>query len=167
MTLILLAAIAVLWIVICFAVVMFGGRFLPNVWWTYLIRAIVFVVLIPLPLMDEIIAGPEFEKLCRQRASVSVDLPNPRGRTVSFKDSERMDLQLTGLRVVQTRRNYADVDTGELVYHYVRLDATGGWFARSIAVSEGRVPLLFEGTCQPNDVDTIDSKLGVKRVNRS
>ena len=100
-----LLLIAVFWVVIVAGIVIFGGRSLPKVWWVNAIRILVFVVLIPLPLVDELVARPKFEQLCREKALITVDLPNSRGRTVTYKDSQRTDLEVSGIRVVRIRRN--------------------------------------------------------------
>jgi len=134
--------------------------------WRLPIAAILFLAILPLPVIDEIVAKPQFESLCKANSQVTVDAKTTSGRTVWFESSERKKLSLGMLDVTQVKRTYVDAKTQELIYHYFRFEATGGWLIRHLGISEGDSPLLFRGVCQPGSLETIDAELGLTRINR-
>lgn len=161
-----LVIIFLVWLFLLSGIVIPVTYVLPKRWWRAPAGVLLIVVLLPLPLADEIVAKPKFEQLCREKAEVIVDTPNTQGRTIWFEDAQQTTIDLGGVRVVQSRRRFVDVKTKELVYHYFRLEAVGGWLVRSFGISEGKVPLLFHVTCQPKSLETFNAKLGVTRINR-
>ena len=46
---------------------------------------------------------------------------------------------------------FVDAQTGETVVSYNRLGAVGGRLVQTFGFSEGKVPLLFNGTCVPTE----------------
>lgn len=161
-----LLLIFLVWLFLLSGIVILVTKVLPKRWWRALVRVLLIIVLLPLLLADEIVGKPQFKQLCRENAEVIVDTPNTQGRTVWFEDSQRTTIDLGGVQVAQARLSFVDVKTREVVYHYYRLEAAGGWLVRSFGISEGRVPLLFYGFCQPGNLETIDAKLGLTRINR-
>lgn len=139
---------------------------LPTGTWRVPVAIVVFAVVSPLPLIDEIIAKPQFEKLCHDNSEVIVDTTNTSGRTVWFGESQRKKIQLGAIQVTEVKRNYVDAKTQEPIYHYLRLEAAGGWFISHLGISEGGSPLLFNAVCQPKNLETIDAQLGLTRINR-
>src|SRR5438128_63908 len=110
------------------------ATFLPDKPWRRFVQGGLAVLLIPLPLVDEIVAASKFQSLCKEKSAVIVDVPNPRGRTVWFDAGERTQMTLGGIRIVEARSNYIDPKSHELIYHYFRLEADGGWLVRRLRI---------------------------------
>jgi hypothetical protein len=134
--------------------------------WSSPVRVLIVVVLLPLPLIDEIVGGRQFEQLCAATSEIQIDAASTAGRTVWFGDSQRTQFRVGAIQVTQARRNYVDAKTQEPIYHYFRLETKGGWLVSHLGISEGGSPLLFNAVCQPKHLGTIDSQLGLIRVNR-
>lgn len=166
MTGIYLLFLALLWLIAVFFIAKLCTHLLPKSRWRVPIGVLLFLVLVPLPLIDEIVGKGQFEQLCRGKAEIVVDAQTTRGRTVWFGGSQQTHVRLGMLQVTQARRTYIDVKTQEPVYHYYRLEARGGLLTRSLGIAEGGTPMLFSGLCQPANLDTIDVQLGVTRINR-
>jgi len=161
-----LLLIAVIWIGIAFRLSVLLTRRISNKSLRHFSTLLIFFVAVPLPLIDEIIGGRNFEKLCQEKAEVFIDAANTQGRTVWFGSSERTSLNLGTIRVIQAKRNYVDASTQEPIYHYYRMEATGGWLIRTLGMFEGDSPLFFHGFCQAKNTETIDAQLGLMRINR-
>lgn len=166
MTGIFLLFVIALWIVIAIWLSKVVTKKLPEAKWRDLVQFLVFAVFMPLPVIDEIVGGWQFEKSCNDRAEVIIDARNIAGKTVWFDKTVRTTTQVFGIQITQLKRGYVDVTTQEPIYHYYRLEARGGWLIRTLGISEGTAPLLFSAVCQPKNTDTIDVQLGTKRINR-
>jgi len=166
MTGLYLLFVAALWLFIAMFLTKLITTKLPKKWWGIPLRIILFLVLLPLPLADEIIGRQQFEQLCKEQGEVIVDATNIKGKTVWFAGSQRTQIKLGGIHVTQTKVNMVDANTQELIYHYYRLEANGGLFMSFIGVSEGGKPLLFGGFCQPKNIERINAELGLTEINR-
>lgn len=166
MTGIFLLGVTALWLVSSIFITIFLTRKLPKRGTTYAIQVLLFIALLTVPVIDEIIAKPKFEALCREKAAIIVDAPNTKGRAVWFGESQRTQIELGTIQVTLAKRNYVDAKTQDAIYHYYRLEAKGGWLIRALEISEGDSPLLFNGICQPKNIETIDAQLGLLRINR-
>jgi len=117
----------------------------PGVRW--LVTLVAFAGLLPLPLIDEIVGKYQFEQLCRENATIHVDRTKAVGKTVYLAQKPSVDAKGTWLRIVIQPYVFVDAETGAPVVSYNILTAVGGRFIPSL--SEGRVPLLFKGSCAP------------------
>jgi hypothetical protein len=120
-------------------------RKLPRGSWRGPIAIVVFVALLPLPLIDEIAAKPQFEQLCRENATVTVD-PKAAGKTVYLATQPRVILEGPWVRVAAQPWQFVDVNSGEIVVAYNTLQADGGRFVAAFGIGG---PLLFNGWCGP------------------
>lgn len=127
-------------------------------------------VFLPLPLINEIIGKRQFEQLCRENDKVQVDRAKAFGRTVYLAESTDIELKYKWLRFVIKPWHFVDATTGETVVSYNTLMADGGLFFRAVRTSEGGVPLIFKGSCEPSDaVDLMKlfQELNVTQIQRS
>lgn len=166
MTGLFLLVVLGIWLAIVRWLVKLVSTRLPETWWRMPARVLLFMALLPLPVADEIVGKIQFEQLCKEKAVITIDAANTQGKTVWFGGSERAQIRLGTIEIMQARRNYVDAKTQEPFYHYYRLEATGGWLIRALRISEGNNPLLFRALCQPENLETIDAKLGLTRINR-
>lgn len=139
---------------------------LPMDTWRVPVAIVVVAAALPLPLIDEIIAKPQFEKLCQDNAEVIVDVANTSGRTVWFGGTQRTKIKLGAITVTQAEVHMVDAKTQEPIYHYLRLEAAGGWFISRLGISEGGSPLLFYGFCQPKDIEKTNARLGLTEISQ-
>jgi hypothetical protein len=166
MTGIFLFSVLAVWLYVVFLVTKIIAKKLPDKRLSVAVRIVLFVLLAPLPLADEIAGGRQFEQLCKEKSAITVDSRDVRGRTVWFGTSQRTQVNLGAIHVTEAKRIYVDVKTQEPIYHYYRLEAKGGWLIRILGISEGNSPLLFTAVCQPKNIETIDAELGITRINR-
>jgi len=166
MTGLFLIFVLVIWIFVANWMAKFISLKMPEGRRALLVRVTLFITLLPLPLADEIVGGIKFAQLCNEKAVITIDTVNTQGKSVWFGGSQRTQMKLGMLDVTQSKRNFVDVKTQEPIYHYYRLEATGGWLIRTLRISEGNSPLLFNNYCQPQNLGTINEKLGLTYVNR-
>lgn len=124
---------------------------LSKTTWRRPIAMVIFVALLPLPLIDEIIGGRQFEQLCKDNSTIQVDRVTAVGRTVYLAQTPDVEIKGTWLRFVLKPWRFVDVTTGESIVSYNTVMASGGRFIRSVGISEGGVPLTFKGWCDPKD----------------
>ena len=151
MTGLLLLGVAGAWLVIALFIAIFIFRTLPKRPWRILLALIVFLALIPLPLIDEIVGKGQFEQLCKENSTIQVDRVRAVGKTVYFVPQPDVEIKGTWVRVVLKPVRFVDATTGETVVSYNELIAVGGRFIQALGISEGGMPLTFRGTCVPAD----------------
>ena len=108
-------------------------------------------LLLPLPLVDELVGKRQFEQLCKDNSTIQVDRATAVGKTVYFVPQPAVEVKGTWVRVVLKPQKFVDVVTGEIVVSYNELMASGGRLSRALAISEAGVPLTFIGTCALNE----------------
>jgi len=113
------------------------------------LRTVLLLVLIPLPVIDEIVGKEQFERLCIENSKVTVSPTKAPGSTVYLQRLPDEEIKGTWVRVARKPWHFVDASSGELVVSYSTLTAAGGWFVHVLPLSEGRVPLLFKGSCAP------------------
>lgn len=150
MTGILLLIVIAIWGAIVVWLAKMITKKLPKTWWHNLIDILVCMVLLPLPLIDEIVGARQFEQLCKDNSTIQVDRATAVGKTVYFVPQPDVEVKGTWVRIVLKTHLFIDAATGENVVSYNTLIAEGGRFIRSLGIFEGGMPLTFRGTCVPN-----------------
>lgn len=166
MTGLLLVAVLLIWLGACVWLVGRVGKRLPDRPWRSTVKFVLFVVMLPLPLIDEIIAKPQFEALCKEKAVVSIVAPNLQGKTLWYAGVSRTINTIGKSRIVESKWSFVVAPTGEPAYHYSSFDAEGGWFVRMLGISETTAPLVFPSHCQPEKLSTIRQELQVQVIDR-
>jgi hypothetical protein len=142
-------SVAIVWLAIAlFLAVLMPKRFFNKTWWP-LITIMLLVVLIPLPLIDEIIGGVQFKRLCEEHSAIRMNPASAAGRTVYLADLPDVEIKGTWVPVVLTPWQFVDATTREPVVSYDTLHAAGGWLIHAFPLYEGEVPLTFSGFCAP------------------
>jgi hypothetical protein len=138
---------------------------LPKVWWGKWLQVLLVAVLMPLPLIDEIVGGRQFAALCEKNV-VKVNAGSARGRTVYLEYAVDLPVKGTWVPVWVLPYRYLDLTTGELVVSYDHLRAEGGVLFPGF--DSGPDPLTFNGKCKPPGVFDRDffSRLGITEVKR-
>jgi hypothetical protein len=153
MTGLFLLAIVGIWFYITIKIIRFITGNLPEIWWRPVVGVGLFVLILPLPLVDEIVGGRQFEQLCKENSTIHVDRVSAAGKTVYL--AELPDTQIDGAWVPIRKQpwTFVDVTTGETIISYNIFYATGGRLIRTLGISEGNVPLTFKGSCAPTGDD--------------
>ncbi len=166
---ILLLLVILIWVAIANWLAKIATKKLPMSWWRIPVRVLFFIAMIPLPIVDELVARPQFEKLCKDNSTIQVDRATAVGRTVYLAQMPDVEISGTSVRVVLQPRRFVDVTTHEVVVSYNGLIAVGGGFVQALGVSEGRVPLTFKGWCKPGDqyaLDELFKELNITLIRR-
>lgn len=128
--------------------------------WRSGFKALVFVALLPLPLLDEILAQPQFGALCRDLAVVTWPGHASRGLAVTL--SSLPPQPVAGVMVPVTLRKwiYVDAQTGQAVMSFNSLEAGAGKLAS--ALGGAAQPLVFSGTCDAGGRQQAFDALGLR-----
>lgn len=151
MTGIYLLFVAAIWLALVIWLSKFVARKLPMATWRIPVAAAIFAVLLPLPLVDEIVGGRQFAQLCKENSTIHVDRVTAVGKTVYLAQAPDVEIKGTWVRVVLQPRRFVEATTGETVVSFNDLIAVGGRFIRVLGISEGGMPLTFRGWCHPGD----------------
>ena len=170
MTGLLVIGAALVWFAIALFLSIFIPRKIVKKMWQPLITLVLLTVLVPLPLIDEIVGGMQFSQLCEQHSTIQIDPAKAVGRTVYLADLPDVEIKGTWVRVVSKPWQFVDATTREPVVTYDTLQAAGGWVVHALPLSEGRVPLTFDGSCapanRPASAETFQH-LGISYIERS
>jgi hypothetical protein len=141
----------IVWFVICvFAALWLAKRF-TSLFAKLLVGAIALAVLLPLPVLDEILAKPQMVALCKEGATLRIDAERIKGRKVrlAFEPSNEM-LDDTYVPIRHTKVIFRDADSGEVLGSFDEYYATGGVFIRTLGISESNSPIWMKPTyCSP------------------
>lgn len=129
-------------------------------------RLIIFFILLPAPLSDELVGLFQFKSLCKQYAVVSIDEQNAANRQVRVEIRDRDTYAKgTALKIYIDPYVYRDIETNKIIVRYNTLQAEGGWLMRLLGISETNAPLLFKPFCAPVDAHAFKKKYNIKVVN--
>jgi len=128
MTGLLLLLVAGLWLVVVVFVSRWVGSLAKAPWRRAVVGGLAFALLLPLPLLDEIVGGYQFRSLCRANASeYRLGVPDPEGRTAKVVvDPSNRYISGKNLRIRHSRVTYLDAKTGEEILSFDRYVAEGG-----------------------------------------
>lgn len=127
---------------------------------------LVFAVVLPLPVVDEIVGGFQFEELCRQYSAQAIDEQHAMNRRVVFELPRNAQfLEGTAVEIRIDPHVYRDAETNQVLISYHTLHAKGGWFIRTLGISEANSPLLFRSGCAPKDQDAFKKKFNITVIN--
>lgn len=164
-----LLLIGALWLGIAITLVSWLTSRIKNAPLRLLVVLVAVAVLLPLPLIDEFVGKRQFEQLCRDNATIKVDRAKAVGKTVYLSPRPAADVKGAWVRIVIQPYVYVDAATGETVVSYNELTAVGGRLVQTFGFSEGKVPLLFRGSCAPPNRPASDETfepLGIKHIQK-
>ncbi len=120
--------------------------------WQLVAQILTFVVLLPVPLADELLARPHFEVLCRERAQLTIHMPESLGPATRRRPLKPEPVEGIGLPAyVQTWWVVTEPDR-LVVASYDVVQARGGWLARWARGTDAD-PVTFQGRCLPPDLE--------------
>jgi hypothetical protein len=151
MTGLFLLFIAAVWIALAAIVAYALTSRIKGVPLRLVIAFVLLTVLLPLPLVDEVVGKWQFEQLCRENSTIQVDRATAVGKTVYYDPQPAVEVKEAWIRIVSRPQRYVDSTTGNAVISFNTLLAEGGRFVQTFGTSEGRMPLIFRGSCGPTE----------------
>jgi energy-coupling factor transporter transmembrane protein EcfT len=142
-------AVIGIWFFIVLGVIFWIAKKLPERWWRIPISLLFFIVVLILPIIDEIVGGWQFKRLCEANSEIQVNRTTAVGKTVYFVPQPAVEIENKFVRIVLKTHKFVDSTTNEVVVSYKTFRANGGVLFKHI--SQGRVPLIFNGTCVPKN----------------
>ncbi|MEY2619971.1 MAG: hypothetical protein RL522_2973 [Pseudomonadota bacterium] len=133
------------------------GGAAPLTLWT--LKALVLVVLLPLPMLDELVAQSQFKALCHDPLAVRVQPGAPARLGVRHSVSDPEPVQGVLVPVTRQAHHYADMATQQVRVSFFTFQAAGGKFARMAGLPD--IPLTFNGFCGPRDPQALLAAAGV------
>lgn len=131
--------------------------------WRWPIAALLFAVLLPFPVLDEIIGGFQFRALCEKNAKLTfnVDPATLKGKSVRGY-AKPLDETIGGtlVRITHTHEIYRDADGGQDLLSLDSYRAKGGLLIRLLSMENNMTPMTFTSSCNPLTKIT----LGLKSV---
>jgi hypothetical protein len=136
------------WLLVAFVLGRWLGSLAKSRQTRVLITLLAVLILVPLPLVDEIASYPSFTALCKEKAVLRINAEKIRGRVVRFT-YEQSYVPVGLLHALQTNERYLDTASGEHLASFVWLRARGGWLSRTL--TEGGNPITFGDSyeCEP------------------
>lgn len=128
------------------------------------LKALIFCALAPLVLIDEMFGRVQFDELCRDRATVTINAAQPHDRSVYLAALPPEAVVGLMLPVQAQRWLYIDADTRETILSFSTLRADGGKLVRTVGWPHQSGPLTFEGRCAPADRQSILTSLELRVV---
>jgi hypothetical protein len=168
MTGLLLIAIAMGWFWVVMEVCGWVGRRVKSKWVTPA-TALTFLILVPLPVIDEIVGGLQFSALCEKNAVLWVDAGNAKGKTVRLEITPKggdEKIEGTALRILRSHYSYRVVDSNEEIARYETYTVRGGWLIRALGISNSDAPLTTgRSACAPEGRGMLDRTYGFTLIN--
>lgn len=134
------------WGVGCAVVSWLLSKLFPSPWRPW-VGLVLFVVLTPTLLIDEVIGKRQFERLCQEQTVYIA--PNAKGRTVYLLPTTFEPIKGIWLHGWIQKWRYVDEKTKETVVSYNLMHWDGGWFMRAIKWNGMSAPLLYKSSCDP------------------
>jgi hypothetical protein len=147
----LLLAIAGLWLLVVLWLSKVAARRFSTGITRFAAGAVTFLLMAPIPLVDELIGGYQFRKLCDESSKFHVEVASPAGRVTRYSANPlHSPLPGTAIPILHSKIVYTDVSTGERVVSFNRYSAKGGVFIRALGISEGDSPITIGAPfCSP------------------
>lgn len=147
----LMLALFLFWLIVATIVSRWAGRRFGHPTVRVAVALAVFVVLLPLPVGDELIGMWQFNALCSGGAKLKIDAQRIKGKTIrvviqpSWARAEGVAIPIS-----YSRYSYRDTSTNEELASYTNYHAKGGWLIRSLGLFDSNVPLLIaQPGCSP------------------
>ncbi|MFS8119585.1 MAG: hypothetical protein ACMG55_14020 [Microcoleus sp.] len=162
----LLLLIVTLWFAVA---IWISGRVARNVKGRSLKAASVALgvtVLVPLPVLDELIGIWQFRQLCKFGVKMTVDEQRIKGKFVRLVIAPSWAaVSNTAVPIKYSRYSYRDTETNEELASYSEFDVKGGVFIHTLGILEGDPPLLL-GTpwCGPSGRGELPAMYGFTLV---
>lgn len=131
-----------IWVGIAIFIASVAYKILPKKWWGLVFTFIFFLVLLPLPVFDDLMGSFEFRRLCKELPLIQFDPVKARGRTV-YTDDTRTKIDSKWIPFVVHEWRYLDVNTDELILSYSEIHSQGGWLMTKYKFNDSSTSVSF------------------------
>lgn len=107
--------------------------------------------LLVLPVADELISAPQFQKLCKEGTKLKFDPEKIRGKTIFLAENPQPPIDVGLLRGHYIPWHYLDTTTKEKLITFNSYHLKGGLFIRMLGISETNAPLTMRSYCAPQE----------------
>lgn len=102
-----------------------------------------FVVLLVLPVVDELIGMQQFDALCKGGATLKIDAERIKGKTVRVVvEPSWAQVEGMAIPISHSRYSYRDEATNEELASYTLYNAKGGRLVHALGIFESNAPLI-------------------------
>jgi hypothetical protein len=146
-----LVAVVGLWVWLIVKLSKAIGNSITQGLWRWPIAVLTFLVLLVLPVADEIVGGFQFRALCEKNAVFRIGVDKPEGRVTRLSINPSNEIVPgTAITIYHTGMTYTDVQSGEVVVQLDRYVAKGGIFIRTLGISQDNAPITMDRSwCSP------------------
>jgi len=148
----LLIGVVLLWFWAAIAIARMFTSKLEPVWVKSFVTFLAIVIIIPLPVADEIIGGFQFRALCKAETQIKYDKDKLSNKTVRSQITDEAKLENMVIPVMSYTQTFTEINTNESLLSYKVFDADGGWLSRAIHFNYVHQPYTFSGHCGPGAV---------------
>ena len=166
MTGILLFGVAFAWLIAVLILTRWVTRRFKSAIAKVVCSLALFPIVLVAPLADELVGKQQFESLCKKYAVQEIDEQHAMNRrVVSELRREDRFAEGTAVEIRIDPHVYRDAETNQVLVSYHTLHAKGGWFIRTLGISETNSPLLFRRGCAPKDQDAFKKTFNITVMN--
>jgi hypothetical protein len=111
-----------------------------------------FVLIMVLPVADEIVGGYQFRALCKESAALKINTEKIKGRTVKVVVAPSNEvLPGKAVTIYHSHESFRDTATNEEIASNDWYVAKGGWLIRLLGVLEKNDPItILPSSCSPS-----------------
>lgn len=109
------------------------------------------IILLPVPVYDELITAPQFRTLCEDGTKLKFDPDRIRGRTIFLAHDPQPDISVGFLHGYSIPSRYLDATTNEVLITTNSYHLKGGLLIRMLGISEKTAPLTMRSYCSPQE----------------
>jgi|GEM_PF-6765605 len=147
----LLMGVLAVWLVIAFVCATLVGALFKTKWLRIAVSILLFAAMLPLPVADELLAKPAFDKLCDEGTRLKFDPEKIRGKTMAFKEMSQPSISVGGLSGYTIPWRLVDARTSDELISYNTFYLKGGVLIRTLGISDSNAPLTMSGYCGPSE----------------
>lgn len=147
----LLLGVLGVWVVIVIFLARRLARFFKPGAVRNIVVALASVVMLALPVADELVSAPLFYKLCEEGTKLKFDPKKIRGKTIFLADNPQPRIQVGLLRGYYIPWNYVDATTKEELITSNSYHVTGGILIRTLGISATNAPLTMRSYCASSE----------------
>ena len=148
--LLLLGVIGIWVVIVIFTVRWLAHRLKPSAV-NIIFVVMVTVVMLVLPVADELISAPQFYKLCEEGTKLKFDPEKIRGRTIFFAKNLQPDISIGLLHGYYIPWRLLDTTTKEELISYNSYYVNGGILIRTLQISATNAPLTMRSYCSAHE----------------
>ncbi|MCP4326285.1 MAG: hypothetical protein GY787_31505 [Alteromonadales bacterium] len=120
-----------------------------------------FMLLLILPLADEIIAGFHFRSLCKQGNKLSYDVANIKGKMLLSTLGHTRKIESI-IPIEEHPHILRDIDSGKPLVTYKKYSTTGGRLISALGMG-GHGPITYGHRCgAKEELETLENKYGIE-----